>query len=101
VPVPAPIPPLDVPRRPERLTDRLNLKLGELRASGLEILWISASTEELVALLREGGEHAIMLDPDPSRDVAWYGRHEIRPSIEPNVRIFVDSDDDGMSCHIV
>jgi hypothetical protein len=86
---------------PEPLTERLNLRLGELRAAGYEIRWITASLEALTTLLSEGGDQAIMMDPDPARDVAWYGRHEIRPSPDPLVRIYVEGGADELSCHIV
>lgn len=61
-----------------RLTDRLNAKLAELRANGLEILWIESCRGDLTRLVVEGGEAAIRLDPDPAIDRAWFGEVEIR-----------------------
>ena len=108
-PEPAPLPaPTPAPavvaaseRQPGRLTDRLNLKLGELRLAGYEIRWITASMDDLTTLLREGGDQAILMDPNPSSDVAWYGRYEIRPSADPMVRIYIEGEFDEISCHIV
>jgi hypothetical protein len=64
--------------KPWRLTDGLDEKLAELRAKGLDILWIEACREDLTALVMEGGDTVIRLDPDPGVDRAWYGDVEIR-----------------------
>ena len=63
---------------PWRLTEALDEKLAELRGAGFEVLWIEACLEDLTRLVAEGGETAIVLDPDPGVDRAWYGRAEIR-----------------------
>jgi hypothetical protein len=85
-----------------RLTDRLNGKLGELRAAGYSILWIAAPLADLTTLILEGGDQAILMDPDPERDVAWYGGCHIRHSVDPDVRVFLEGEVEGeMSCHVV
>lgn len=85
-----------------RLTDRLNAKLGELRTAGYSILWIAAPLADLTTLILEGGDQAILMDPDPKRDVAWYGGCHIRHSVDPGVSVFLEGEVEGeMSCHIV
>jgi hypothetical protein len=85
-----------------RLTDRLNRKLGELRSAGYTILWIAAPLADLTTLLLEGGDQAILMDPDPERDVAWYGGCHIRHSVDSGVRVFLEGEIEGeMSCHIL
>ena len=68
------------PQAPWRLSDALNDKLADLQSRGTEVLWIECCREDLTALVIEGGEAAIRLDPDPSQDRAWYGDVEIRHS---------------------
>lgn len=85
-----------------RLTDRLNGKLGELRTAGYSILWITAPLADLTTLILEGGDQAILMDPDPERDVAWYGGCRIRHSAYPGVRVFLEGEVEGqISCHVV
>jgi hypothetical protein len=87
---------------PGRLTDRLNERLSELRAEGCAILWIEAALADLTTLLEEGGDEAIVLDPDPNRDVAWYGGCKIRHTALAGVRIYAQADSDGaIDCHPV
>ena len=87
---------------PGRLTDRLNGKLREIRAAGYSALWIAAPLAGLTTLLLEGGDEAIIMDPDPERDVAWYGGCRIRHSNDPDVRVFLEGEVEGeISCHIV
>ena len=86
---------------PQRLTDRLNAKLDELRSKGYQVQWIAAPVSDLTTLLREGRDEAIQLDPDPSLDVAWYDGVEIRPSAVPGVRVFLTGEFHELSCHIV
>jgi hypothetical protein len=96
-PPPAPPP---VARPPvEPVMARLDDKLAALEAAGYRILWIAISEEELVQLLIEGGEQAVLMDPDPSRDVAWYKTYEIRPSDKPGLRVYLEGEYDEMSCH--
>ncbi|MFI4950520.1 MAG: hypothetical protein ACHP7A_05740 [Caulobacterales bacterium] len=83
------------------LTERLDAKLAELIRSGYRIQWIEASQTELVALFSEGGDEAILLDPDPTIDRAWYGQFEIRPSDKELVWIYLEGEYDGLSAHIV
>lgn len=94
------VPALDAPS-PERLTDRLNAKLHELRVAGFTILWIEAELAAFTTLIMEGGEEAILLDPDPDRDVAWYGGCHIRHASEPGVRVYLEGETDGISWHVV
>ena len=87
---------------PDLLTDRLNRKLRELKAEGFIVLWITAPLADLTTLLLEGGDQAILMDPDPDRDVAWYGGCRIRHSTDPGVRVFLEGEVEGeISCHIV
>jgi hypothetical protein len=83
------------------LTDRLDAKLAELIRSGYRIQWIEASQKELVALFTEGGDDAILLDPDPAIDRAWYGQFEIRPGEKDLIWIYLEGEYDGLSVHIV
>lgn len=62
------------------LTEALTAKLAELRGQGFEVLWIESCRDDLTALVMEGGEDAIRLDPDPTLDRAWFGEVEIRHS---------------------
>lgn len=87
---------------PRLLTDRLNGKLREARAEGFAVLWITATLADLTTLLLEGGDQAILMDPDPQRDVAWYGGCRIRHSSDPGLRIYLEGEVEGeISCHIV
>ena len=91
-----------LPSPPGRLTDRLTAKLSELRNAGFAVLWIDATVEDLTTLLIEGGEDAILLDPDPARDVAWYGGCRIKHATQPGVRVFLEGEvENEVSCHIV
>ena len=83
------------------LTERLDAKLAELTRSGYGIQWIEASEKELVTLFAEGGDEAILLDPDPTVDRAWYGGVEIRPSEKGLIWIYLEGEYDGLSAHIV
>jgi hypothetical protein len=89
------------PDHKSRLTDRLDAKLAELVAAGYRLLWIGAPPEELATLFQEGGDEAIVMDPNPDCDVAWYASWEIRPTTAPGVRIYLEGEADEMSCHIV
>lgn len=87
-----------------RLTDALNAKLAELAARALQTQWIEASLEDLTTLMREGGEDAIRLDPDPSHDKAWFGEVEIRHNgSQPNTWVFVKGEvaAGDISAHVV
>jgi hypothetical protein len=66
----------------ERLHDRLEAKIGELKAAGLSITCINASASDIEQLFIEGGESAILLDCDPNRDTAWYGDVELHATQE-------------------
>nr|MEA2799864.1 hypothetical protein [Phenylobacterium sp.] len=83
------------------LTERLDARLAELTRSGYRIQWIEASERELVTLFVEGGDQAIILDPDPGVDRAWYGGFEIRPSEKGLVWIYLEGEYEGLSAHIV
>jgi hypothetical protein len=83
------------------LTERLDARLAELTRSGYRIQWIEASEKELVTLFAEGGGEAIVLDPDPAVDRAWYGAFEIRPSEKGLVWIYLEGEYEGLSAHIV
>src|SRR6202011_4098152 len=56
--------------RAETLTERLQGKLAEVRERGLRITRLEMSQAEMVPLIREAGEEAIRLDPDPAVDKA-------------------------------
>lgn len=87
-----------------RLTDALNAKLAELRDRGFAPQWIEAGMEDLTRLVREGGEAAIQLDPDPSVDRAWFGEVEIRhAAASEHTWVFVSGEvaSGGVSAHAV
>ncbi len=89
---------------PWRLTDGLDEKLAELRARGLDILWIEACHADLTSLVIEGGDTAVRLDPDPGVDRAWYGDVEIRhTTLRAMTWVFVRGEDPSgeVSAHIV
>lgn len=71
------------------LQQRLDAKLGELRNSGRKVVLIAASPADIERLFIEGGEGAILLDCDPTRDTAWYGDVELQVSEEPGVRLII------------
>ena len=83
------------------LTARLDLKLAELKAAGYEVQWIEVSEPDLVTLFTEGGEHAILMDPDPGADRAWYQTYEVRPGARPCIWIHLTGEQPEMSIHIV
>jgi hypothetical protein len=86
---------------PSRLTDRLDAKLGELSAAGYRIQWIEVSQKDLITLFIEGGDQAVMMDPDPDSDRAWYGEFEVRPSPKDFVWIYLEGEFEQMSAHII
>jgi hypothetical protein len=90
-----------VSSEPSTLTERLDARLAELTRSGYRIQWIEASEKELVTLFAEGGDEAIVLDPDPEIDRAWYGGFEIRPSEKGLIWIYLEGEYEGLSAHIV
>lgn len=84
----------------DRLHERLDAKIGELRAAGRLITRIDASPADIERLFVEGGETPILLDCDPSRDTAWYGDVELQASPEPGVRLLVLGDDGPQNIEI-
>ncbi|HEY3949095.1 hypothetical protein [Phenylobacterium sp.] len=89
---------------PWRLTEALNAKLADVRDRGFEPQWIEASRDDLTLLIREGGEDAIRLDPDPAVDRAWFGDVEIRHnSDQPFTWVFVKGEvaAGDISAHVV
>ncbi|MBS0360109.1 MAG: hypothetical protein JSR98_01910 [Proteobacteria bacterium] len=89
---------------PWRLTEALNAKLAEVRERGFEPKWIESSLEDLTLLIREGGEEAIRLDPDPSVNRAWFGEVEIRHNgDQPFTWVFVSGEvaAGNISAHVV
>ena len=90
--------------QPWRLTAALHAKLAEVRARGFEPKWIESSLEDLTLLVREGGEEAIRLDPDPAVDRAWFSEVEIRHnSAQPFTWVFVTGEvaAGNISAHVV
>lgn len=73
----------------ERLHDRLEAKIGELKAAGHSIARIDACASVIEQLFIEAGDGAILLDCDPNRDTAWYGDVELHASEEPGAWITV------------
>ena len=89
---------------PWRLTEALDGKLAELRGRGLQLAWIECSRDDLTRLIVEGGETAIRLDPDPTRNLAWYDGVEIRHSYDrPLTWVFLRGEDPTgeVSAHVV
>lgn len=71
------------------LHQRLDAKLGELRAAGHSVSLIVASPSDIQQLFVEVGETAILLDCDPNRDTAWYRDVELNASTEPGTWLLV------------
>ena len=86
---------------PLTLTERLDNRLSELIRSGYRIQWIEAAEKELITLFAEGGDEAIVLDPDPTVERAWYGEFEIRPTEKNLIWIDLEGEYEGLSVHIV
>lgn len=87
-----------------RLTEALNAKLSDLIERGLQVQWIEASLEDLTLLMREGGDGAIRMDPEPGVDRAWFGAVEIRHNgAQANTWIFVKGEvaAGAVSAHVV
>lgn len=74
------------------LHERLDAKIGELRAAGHSITLICASAGDIQRLFAEVGETAILLDCDPNRDTAWYRDVELSASSEPGTWLLVASE---------
>ena len=87
-----------------RLADCLSDKLAELSRGGLTALWIEASQADLTTLVIED-DKAIVLDPDPGVDRAWYAGVEIRRGTRELTWVFVKgevaADPEEISAHIV
>ncbi|MBA4012338.1 MAG: hypothetical protein C0481_10775 [Phenylobacterium sp.] len=71
------------------LHERLDAKIGELRAAGVAITRIDASPQAIEQLFVGKGEGAILFDADPARDTAWYGDVELQACAEPGARLLV------------
>ena len=54
-----------------------------------------------MTLFVEGGEQAVLMDPDPDSARAWYGEFEIRPSPKDFVWIYLEGEFEQMSAHII
>jgi hypothetical protein len=95
--------PDDYPPPAPRLADCLDDKLAELSRGGLTALWIEACEADLAALAVEA--YALMLDPDPGVDRAWYAGVEIRCGARELTWVFVkgevEADPEEISAHIV
>ena len=70
-----------------QLHERLDAKIGELRAAGVTITRIDASPEAIAQLFVGKGEAAILFDADPTRDTAWYGDVELQACAAPGARL--------------
>ena len=85
------------------LADCLDVKLAELSRAGLTALWIEACEADLAALAVDA--YALMLDPDPGVDRAWYAGVEIRCGTRELTWVFVkgevEDDPEELSAHIV
>jgi hypothetical protein len=73
----------------DQLHERLDAKIGELRAAGLTITRIDACPQAIEQLFLGKGDAAILFDADPARDTAWYGDVELQASPEPGARVLV------------
>jgi hypothetical protein len=76
----------------DRLHERLDAKIGEVRAEGRVITAISACPADIERLFAEKGEAAILLDCDPNRDIAWYGDIELHPSPDAGTWLMIAGD---------
>ncbi|WP_372785876.1 hypothetical protein [Phenylobacterium sp.] len=83
------------------LTWRLKVKLDDLKAAGYRVQWIEVSHEALVTLFADGGDQAILMDPDPAIDRAWFGEFEVRPTDKSCIWIYLEGEYDDLSVHIV
>ena len=90
----------DETHRPQ-LTDQLNAKLAELAGKGYRLVWVTAGPEELEQLFREGGDDAIVMDDDPSVDIAWFQDLEIRPTLTPGLFVYLEGEFEEMSRHAI
>lgn len=87
-----------------RLTEALDAKLAELKALGLDVLWIESGRTDLTRLIVEGGVDAVRLDPDPAIDRAWYGDVEIRHTLSRDltwVLVRAEADSEEVAAHVV
>jgi hypothetical protein len=84
-----------------RLIDVLDAKLAELKKLDYRILWMDISRADLVTLFIEGGEKAVTMDRDTSRDVAWFGAVEVRPSSKAMIWIYLEGEHPQISAHVV
>lgn len=73
----------------DRLHERLDARIGEIRAEGRAIAAICACAADIERLFIEKGDAAILFDCDPNRDVAWYGDVELRPCDEAGTWLLV------------
>lgn len=101
-PAPEPTPPAAEPRA-ARLTDRLDAKIAEIEAAGYRICWLEVGRDELLTLFREGGDQAVLLDPDPARDCGWYRAYEVRYTGRELIWILIEGEVPGgeKSIHIL
>ena len=72
-----------------QLHERLDAKIGELRAAGVTITRIDASPQAIEQLFVGKGQGAILFDADPTRDTAWYGDIELQACARPGARLLV------------
>ena len=77
----------------DRLHERLDAKICEIRAGGRVITAICACAADIERLFAEKGEAAILFDCDPNLDIAWYGDVELQPSPEPGTWLVVSGDE--------
>ena len=65
------------------LSERLNARLDALIAMGRSSLKIDACPDDIAVLFTELGDEAILLDCNPTRDVAWYRDCELHACPTP------------------
>ena len=84
------------------LTERLDAKLADLAEGGYQLRYLEIGREELVTLFTEGGDEAILLDPDPDVDRAWDRGLEVRATEKDCIWIWIEGEVEGdLSAHLV
>lgn len=88
-------------KAPLPLAQRLDARIEEFLGAGDTIVWIEAEQEALVRLFLEAGEDVVSLDPDPSKDLAWYRDYEFRACPRRGLWVYRQGPHGHLSGHVV